>query len=79
MKKGQKVMVTRNLSNYYKVGEIVTCIGKARYAHMYKLDPNNPVNAFTNPLGFEQDLSPDEYVLIKTPFMRRLFAQLFNK
>jgi hypothetical protein len=77
MKKGQKVMVTQTLTNNFEAGEIVTCIGAAQ--GLYAVTDNVPyAHRFSNG-KIEQDLSPDEYVLIQTPFMRRLFAQLFNK
>jgi hypothetical protein len=77
MKKGQKVMVTQILTNNFEAGEIVTCIGDAQA--LYIVTGNVPyAHSFSNG-KLEQHLSPDEYVLIKTPFMRRLFAQLFNK
>jgi hypothetical protein len=77
MKKGQKVMVTCTLANFFKAGEIVTCIGVSRVPYVVS---GNVLYALSFSNGkIEQDLSPDEYVVIKTPFMRRLFAQLFNK
>lgn len=78
MKKGQKVMVTCTLANCFKAGEIVTCDGKSQAKY---IEPNGKpyAHSFINSSGVKQDMSADEYVVIKTPFMRRLYAQLFNK
>lgn len=77
MKKGQKVMVTQTLLNNYEAGEIVTCIGEAKAKFIQTPNEEPYAHLFSNG-KLEQHLSPDEYVVIKTPFMRRLFAQLFN-
>jgi hypothetical protein len=78
MKEGQKVMVINTLLNNYKQGEIVTCIGEAKAK--FKQTPNGEPYAHLFSNGkLEQHLSADEYILITTPFMRRLYAQLFNK
>lgn len=77
MKKGQKVMVTCNVCNYFKVGEIVTCNGKSQAKYIELDGPY--AHSFINSSGVKQDMSPTEYEVIKNPFMRRLYAQLFNK